>query len=91
VASGDIPFPVGFSPLEALDETDYSYTGGAKGTFGKTHGRFLGYLWPRSQQDLREQFANAALYYDPPRPAPWAIPRATCMTAISWLRSHAEP
>jgi iron complex outermembrane receptor protein len=64
VATGDIPFASGFSPKEALDEVDYSLTGGAKGTFGKTtvdlsltYGRDIDSVYVTDS-------ANAALYYD---------------------------
>jgi len=64
VATGDIPFPAGFSPKEALNETDYAITGGVKGTFGKTtadlsvtYGKDLNRIYVLDS-------ANAALYYD---------------------------
>lgn len=64
LASGDIPFPLGFSPLEALKETDFAWTGGVKGTFGKstvdlsaTYGKDVNKVYVVNS-------ANAALYYD---------------------------
>ncbi|NOW47544.1 iron complex outermembrane receptor protein [Novosphingobium sp. SG751A] len=64
VATGDIPFPTGFSPLEALKETDFAWTGGIKGTFGKstvdlsaTYGKDINKVYVVNS-------ANAALYYD---------------------------
>ena len=63
-ASGDIPFPSGFSPQEVLRETDYAATGGIKGEIAgttydlsTTYGRDFDAVYV-------ENSANAALYYD---------------------------
>ncbi|WP_375382487.1 TonB-dependent receptor plug domain-containing protein [uncultured Sphingomonas sp.] len=62
--SGDIPFPTGFSPQEVLRETDYAFTGGAKGEIANTtydvslvYGRDFDAIYVQNS-------ANAALYYD---------------------------
>lgn len=62
--TGDIPYPTGFSPQEVLRELDYSVTGGAKGTFGKTTVD-LSTTYARDVNKIYvENSANAALYYD---------------------------
>ena len=63
-ATGDIPFPQGFSPLEGLKETDYSFTGGAKGTFGKTTVDLSATYGHDINKIYVYNSANAALYYD---------------------------
>jgi iron complex outermembrane receptor protein len=63
-ATGDIAFPLGFSPLEALKETDFAWTGGAKGTFGKTTVDFSATYGKDVNKIYVVNSANAALYYD---------------------------
>ena len=64
VPTGDIPFPNGFAPQEVLRETDYAFTGGAKGTWGGTTAD-LSYTFGKDLDAVYvENSANAALYYD---------------------------
>jgi len=63
-ATGDIPFPLGFSPLEALNETDYSLTGGVKGEFGKSTFDLSVTYGKDNNKTYVVNSANAALYYD---------------------------
>jgi len=63
-ATGDIAFPLGFAPLESLKETDFAWTGGAKGTFGKTTVDFSATYGKDVNKIYVANSANAALYYD---------------------------
>lgn len=63
-SSGTPLFPSGFQPLEAVHETDYSFTGGIKGTLGDTTFDLASTYGDDFVGVYVEHSANAQLYYD---------------------------
>lgn len=59
-----LPFPNGFKPLEALNEDDYSFTGGVKGEAAGWHYDLSGTYGGDTNKISTLDSANASLYAD---------------------------
>lgn len=62
--STDIPFPLGFSPEERTEETDYAVSGGLRGDIGNTTFDLSSTYGRDKNQLYVDKTANLALYYD---------------------------
>ncbi len=59
-----LPFPNGFSPLESLEEDDFAFTGGVKGTSDGWHWDLSGTYGGDTNKISTLDSANASLYTD---------------------------